>query len=197
MGDESWGEGTCCFCGMISSVTRDLVNDELAMRSAMAIANALRLRSDDAAFTELYGSLLPTERPSIPDSLRSFRDRITQSAVLRVVSPRLERIHNEWRQQFGCRGPRQAHSSVATASADGSGQSFPPGILELNFLLACEGDISRWIRFAKESGVRLEDLTGIQASLEAQLDEKDLVTRHRITKVIQEAASRWDSVDEP
>ncbi len=163
----------------------------------MAIANALRLRSDDAAFTELYGSLLPTERPSIPDSLRSFRDRITQSAVLRVVSPRLERIHNEWRQQFGCRGPRQAHSSVATASADGSGQSFPPGILELNFLLACEGDISRWIRFAKESGVRLEDLTGIQASLEAQLDEKDLVTRHRITKVIQEAASRWDSVDEP
>jgi len=194
---ESWGEGTCCFCGMTSAIVREFVRDDQAMRAATMIANALRLNSEDAAFTDLYGNLLPTERPSIPDLLRSFRSRITRPAVLKVVLPRLERIHDQWRRQVGCRGSRRAPSSASPSSDKGTGQPFPPGVLDLNFLFSCEADPSRWIRFAKESGVRLEDLPGIQASLEAQIDENDLMTRHRVGKAVQDVAEQWDTVDEP
>ncbi|HEX8172329.1 MAG TPA: tubulin-like doman-containing protein [Thermoanaerobaculia bacterium] len=102
-GDRPLPSGACCLCGQLFTTSRTLAGAPHSFDVALRIGSALlETRDDDLAFGILFDGLNAAEQTRIPSHITDYALRVQSPSVRRVVVPRLERLLDRYRQQFGC-----------------------------------------------------------------------------------------------
>jgi hypothetical protein len=95
-------EGHCCLCGR----GFDRLKEEkpgVVLKVWVAITNALRCNDcDEKAFLVLQESA-PEIMDQFEEHLLAYHQAVIRPAVRKVLAPRLARLRELWRREFGCR----------------------------------------------------------------------------------------------